>query len=97
MRKRRLLFPSRVRAKYNQKAAKIQSTELILSSERTIVLFLWYMRFVFSPSGQLGGCCGKTKLLCKTYKLEIGLAQCKRTVILGRIPGFERKLPAVQS
>ena len=34
-----MLFLSRVRAKYNQKAAKIQGTELILSSKRTIVRF----------------------------------------------------------
>ena len=40
-RKRRMLFLSRVRAKYNQKAAKRQSPELILSSETTIVQFLW--------------------------------------------------------
>ena len=36
-----MLFLSGVRAKYNQKAAKRQGTELILSSERTIVQFLW--------------------------------------------------------
>ena len=40
-RKRRMLFLSRVRANYNQKAAKRQGTALILSSERTIVQFLW--------------------------------------------------------